>query len=67
MTVLPPYNTRELILERLPEIFPIGTPNRSYCIRELAASTIFTMLYIGAVDGADVYLGPVHVYRMTHE
>ncbi len=67
MIVLPPYSTRELILERLPDIFPEGTPNRNYCIRELSASIIFTMLYIGAVEGAEVYLGPVHVYRMTHE
>ena len=64
---LPPYVTRGLVAERLPLIFPEGTPNRNYCIRELAASTIFTMLYIGAVEGQDRYLGPVHVYRMTEE
>jgi len=64
---LPPYTTRELILERLPDIFPEGTSNRNYLIRELSASTIFAMLYIGAVKGNDVHLGPVHVYRMTHE
>jgi hypothetical protein len=63
--VLPPYVSRALISERLPLIFPEGTPNRSYCIRELAASTVFALLYIGAVEGADVWLGPVHVYRMT--
>lgn len=64
---LPPYISREKVLERLPMIFPEGTPNRVYCTRELAASTIFTALYIGAIDGEDVYLGPKHVYRMTHE
>lgn len=64
---LPPYIPRELISERLPLIFPDGTPNRSNCTRDASASTIFTMLYIGAVEGADIYLGPVHVYRMTHE
>lgn len=64
--MLPPYVSRSLISERLPLIFPEGTPNRSYCTRELAASTIFAMLYIGAVEGADVWLGPVHVYRMTN-
>lgn len=67
MTILPPYATRDLIAERLPLIFPLGTPNRTYCIRELAASTIFAALYIGAVEGADRFLGPVHVYRMTVE
>jgi len=67
MIPIPPYVTRELIHERLPVIFPEGTPNRNYCIREMAASTIFTMLYVGAVQGRDVYIGPVHVYRMTRE
>ena len=67
MKELPPYATRELIHERLPLIFPEGTPNRNYCIREMAASTIFTMIYIGAVDGNDTYVGPIHVYRMTDE
>jgi hypothetical protein len=67
MSQLPPYVTRELIHERLPLIFPEGTPNRTYLIREMAASTIFTMLYIGAIDGNDTFIGPVHVYRMTTE
>ncbi|MEN5308868.1 hypothetical protein ABE425_15245 [Chryseobacterium cucumeris] len=67
MSQLPTYVTRELIYERLPVIFPEGTPNRIYLIREMAASTIFTMLYIGAIDGRETYIGPVHVYRMTME
>src|SRR6266849_528683 len=65
MPALPPYVTRAKVLERLPLVFPEGTPNRNYCVRELAASTIFTALYIGAVEGSGRYLGPVHVYRMT--
>jgi hypothetical protein len=67
MADLPPYISRDLVAERLPRIFPEGTPNRIYCVRELAVSTVFTALYIGAVEGADVYLGPAHVYRMTSE
>lgn len=67
MSVLPPFASRELVAERLPLIFPEGTPNRTYCVRELAASTVFAALYIGAVEGAGRYLGPVHVYRMTAE
>ena len=67
MSSLPPYASRDLVAERLPLIFPEGTPNRTYCVRELAASTVFAALYIGAVEGADQYLGPVHVYRMTVE
>lgn len=64
---LPPYISRQDILDRLPGIFPEGTPHRSYCIRELAASTVFSMLYIGAVAGTGVWAGPKHVYRMTVE
>lgn len=67
MTNLPNYVPRDLVAERLPLIFPEGTPHRNYCVRELAASTVFVALYIGAVDGAGRYLGPVHVYRMTAE
>lgn len=64
---LPPYVGRGIVAERLPLIFPEGTPNRTYCIRELAASTIFGAIYVGAVEGSGRYLGPVHVYRMTAE
>lgn len=67
MSSLPAYVTRDLVAERLPLIFPEGTPNRTYCVRELAASTIFAMLYIGAVEGTGRYLAPAHVYRMTVE
>lgn len=67
MSDLPPYTSRDLVAERLPLIFPEGTPNRIYCTREMAASTVFVALYIGAVTGTDRYLGPIHVYRMTKE
>lgn len=67
MAGLPPYVSREMIAERLPLIFPEGTPNRTYCVRELAASAVFAALYVGAVEGSSRYLGPVHVYRMTAE
>lgn len=64
---MPPFIGRDVVAERLRLIFPDGTPNRTYCVRELAASTVFAALYIGAVEGADRFLGPVHVYRMTGE
>ncbi|MFC0103688.1 BsuBI/PstI family type II restriction endonuclease [Sphingopyxis terrae] len=65
--ILPPYAPVATIAERLPHIFPEGTPNRGYCTRELAAKTIFSALYIGAVAGSGRYFGPIHVYRMTDE
>ena len=39
------------IRERLLQVFPEGTPNRNYCTREMAARTVFVMLYIGAIEG----------------
>lgn len=66
-TELPPYVSKSLIAERLPLIFPEGTPNRLYCTRDLAASTVFAMLYVGAVAGTGQYLAPKHVYRMTDQ
>jgi hypothetical protein len=65
MAALPPYAARSLVAERLRLVFPEGTPNRNYCVRELAASTVFAALYIGAVEGAARYFAPMHVYRMT--
>lgn len=65
--VTPPYVSRDVVAERLRLIFPEGTPNRAYCIRELAASTVFAALYIGAVESTGRFLGPIHVYRMTDE
>jgi hypothetical protein len=50
---------------RLQEIFPEGTPNRNNCTWEIAARTVFVMLYIGAIEGADIWLRPNQVTRMT--
>lgn len=64
---MPSFAPRKLVAERLPLVFPEGTPNRTYCVRDLAVSTVFTMLYVGAVEGTGRFLAPVHVYRMTEE
>ena len=64
---LPPYVPAATVAARLPLIFPEGTQNRGYCVRELAASTVFAALYVGAVEGSGRLFGPVHVYRMTDE
>ncbi|HQS96350.1 MAG TPA: BsuBI/PstI family type II restriction endonuclease [Novosphingobium sp.] len=52
---------------RLPVIFPEGQPNREHCIWEIAAKTIFVMLYVGAIEGADRWVRPDQVTRMTDE
>ena len=53
------------IHERLQTIFPEGTANRNYVTREIAAKTVFVMLYIGAVESAECWLRPDQVTRMT--
>ena len=53
------------IHERLQTIFPEGTANRNYVTREIAAKTVFVMLYIGAIEGAECWLRPDQVTRMT--
>ena len=52
---------------RLRVIFPDGTAHRNYVTRDLAASTVFVALYVGAIDGSGTYFGPKHVYRMSDE
>ena len=54
-------------MARLEKIFPTGSPQRQFCVREFSASTIYAMLYIGAIEGNNIYLSPKHVYRMTDE
>lgn len=53
------------IHERLQAIFPEGTANRNYVTREIAAKTVFVMLYIGAIDGKECWLRPDQVTRMS--
>lgn len=54
------------IQKRLLEIFPEGTPHRGYCTREIAAKTVFVMLYVGAIEGKG-WLRPDQVTRMTDQ
>lgn len=67
MMILPTVPPIKIIKERLPLIIPAGTPQRNYCIRDMAASTIFSMIYIGAVEGTGILFSPMQVYRMTEE
>jgi BsuBI/PstI restriction endonuclease domain/BsuBI/PstI restriction endonuclease HTH domain len=62
---LPGYIDRAKIHQRLRVIFPEGVPQRTYCVREAAASTVFTMLYIGAVEGTGEWAAPKQIVRMT--
>ena len=62
---LPPLLPVPDIHGRLQTIFPTGTANRNYVTREIAAKTAFVMLYIGAIEGANRWLRPDQVTRMT--
>jgi hypothetical protein len=64
-TFLPPLPPLSLIIERLPIVFPEGTDQRAYLIRDLAAKTIFVMFYVGAVEGTGRWVRPDQVTRMT--
>jgi hypothetical protein len=63
---LPPLLSWNDIHARLPEIFPEGSANREHSIWEIAAKTIFVMLYVGAVEGRDRWIRPDQVTRMTN-
>lgn len=64
---LPPYIDATIIHQRLQSIFPEGVPHRVYCVREAAASTVFVMLYIGAIEGTNEWAGPKQIVRMSDE
>lgn len=62
---LPPIVALPDIAKSLHEIFPAGTPNRNYVIREMAARTLFVMFYVGAVEGTGRWLRPDQITKMT--
>lgn len=63
--MLPPLLPVPKVRKRLWQIFPEGTTNRNYCTRDMAARTVFVMLYVGAVAGTDRYIRPDQITRMT--
>lgn len=62
---LPNVPSLGTIKERLPVIFPEGTPHRNYVVREMAAKTVFVMFYSGAVQGTGRWIRPDQVTKMT--
>ena len=65
MTTLPPVLSVSDISLRLQVIFPEGTPNRNYVIRDMSVKTVFVMLYVGAIEGNSRWIRPDQVIRMT--
>lgn len=64
--ILPKVPSLDLISERLPSIFPEGAEHRGYCIRDMAAKTIYVMFYVGAIEGLDRWLRPSQVTDMSN-
>lgn len=62
---LPPLIPVGNIQTYLAEIFPEGTAHRNYVIREMAAKTIFVMLYVGAVEGTGRWFRPAQATLMN--
>lgn len=62
---LPALPDLATIQDRLARIFPEGTPNRNYCTRQIAARTVFVMLYTGAIEGSGQWLAPKQVTHMS--
>lgn len=62
---LPELLSWQSVRDRLQAIFPDGVPERAYLVREATARTVFTALYVGAVEGSDRWIAPRHVVRMS--
>lgn len=62
---LPQIPALTVIANRLPSIFPEGTPERNYCIREMAAKTVWVMVYVGAIEGSENWIRPSMVTDMS--
>lgn len=67
MSSLPALLSVPEIHSRLQTIFPDGTPGRSFCVTEIAAKSIFVMLYVGAIHERSVWVRPDQVTRMTDD
>ncbi|MGQ0544319.1 MAG: hypothetical protein ACT4P3_03180 [Betaproteobacteria bacterium] len=64
---LPPVPRLSSVARRLEQIFPEGVSHRSYCVREVAARTVWVMFYAGAIEGQDRWIRPSMVTDMTDQ
>jgi hypothetical protein len=64
---LPKVPTLDTIKTRLPLIFPEGTDQREYLIREMCAKVVFVMFYVAAIENTGRRIRPNQVTRMTDE
>lgn len=62
---LPSLVTWVEVQSRLEMLFPLATSNRNWLTRDIAAKTVFVMLYVGATEPRAALARPKHIYRMT--
>lgn len=62
---LPIIPARAIVQQRLRIVFPEGTQERQWCIRDAAVKTIRAMFYAGAIVGANRWLKPSQVVSMS--
>lgn len=55
----------DMVRERLPIVFPDGTPERQFLVRDATARTVFAALYVGAIEGEGRWIAPRHVVRLS--
>ena len=67
MSSFPALLTWQEIQTRLGALYPEGTSARHRLVNDVASRTVFTALYINAIEGSGTQLAPKHVYRMTEE
>lgn len=53
------------VAQRVKAIFPDGVNHRNYCVRDVAARTVWVMLYAGAIEGLERWIRPSMVTDMT--
>lgn len=63
--LLPAVITVKELQSVLPAIFPASTNQRGYVIREMAAKTVFTMIYVGAIEGMGRWIRPDQITKMS--
>lgn len=69
MAGLPELLSWQEVQTRLQSIFPAGSTKTkgSRLVSIMAARTVFTFMYVNAVEGSGIPLAPKFVYRMTEE
>ena len=64
---LPPIISAKEVERRLPVIFPDGSERLTDCRSKAAARVIAAAIYVGAVEGSGIEIGPAHIVRLSEK